>query len=127
MSIRIAISAENLPGNKTVVADHFGRCSKFLVYEVNDEKEVLREEVFSNPIQGRQGGACELPAYVKEYNVNVIIAGGMGRKAIAQFNQFDIQVVTAPGIGVQDALIGYLKGDLGGYEECVGHHKDDCH
>lgn len=127
MSIRIAISAEDLPGNKTVVADHFGRCSKFLVYEINDEKEVLREEEFYNPIQGGHGGACELPAYVKEFQAKVIIAGGMGRRAISQFNQFGIQVVTAPGMGVQDALIGYLKGDLSGYEECGGHHRDGCH
>lgn len=127
MSIRIAISAEDLAGNKTVVADHFGRCSKFLVYEINDEKEVLREEVFSNPLQGGHGGACELPAYVKEYNANVIIAGGMGHRAIAQFGQFGIQVITAPGMEVQDALMGYLKGDLIGYEECAGHHRESSH
>jgi len=127
MSMRIAISAEDRLDNEAVVAEHFGRCSKFLVYEVNEDKEVLREEVFSNPLQGGHGGACELPVYVKEYNANVIIAGGMGRKAVMQFNQFGIQVITAPGMDVREALFAYLKGDLNGYQECAGHHGDGCH
>jgi predicted Fe-Mo cluster-binding NifX family protein len=127
MNIRIAVSAEDLPQGKAIVADHFGRCSKFLIYEVNEEKKVVKEEVYYNPLEGRHGGACELPAYVKEYNANVIIAGGMGRKAVMQFNQFGIQVITAPGAEILDALHGYLNGDLNSYEECAGHQDKGCH
>ena len=127
MNIRIAVSVEDLPQGKAVVADHFGRCSKILIYEVNEEKKVVKEEVYYNPLQSGHGGACELPAYVKEYNANVIIAGGMGRKAVMQFNQFGIQVITAPGADILDALYGYLKGDLNSYEECAGHQGEGYH
>ncbi len=127
MNTRIAVSVEDLSQENSVVADHFGRCSKFLVYEVNDQKKVVKEEIHSNPLQGGHGGACQLPTYVKEFNSQVIIAGGMGRKAVMQFNQFGIQVITAPGLGIIDALYGYLNSELSGYEECAGQQGDCRH
>ncbi len=126
MNTRIAVSVEDLPQGNSVVAGHFGRCSKFLVYEVNDKKKVVKEEAYTNPLQGGHGGACQLPAYVKEFNANVIIAGGMGHKAVMQFNEFGIQVITAPGAGVVNALNGFLNGDLDGYVECAD-HGGGCH
>jgi predicted Fe-Mo cluster-binding NifX family protein len=126
MNTRIAVSVEDLPQGNTVVAGHFGRCTKFLVYEVNDQRKVIKEDMYANPLQGGHGGACHLPAYVKEFNAGVIIAGGMGHKAVQQFNEFGIQVVTAPGVSVLEALQGFLNGEISGYEECAG-HAGGCH
>jgi predicted Fe-Mo cluster-binding NifX family protein len=123
---RIAITVTDSPQEEMYVADHFGRCSRFLVYEVDNQKKVVREESYRNPLLGNHGGVCELPSYIKELGANVVIAGGMGRRAIANFGNFNIEVVTAPGAKVIDVIYAYLQGELQGYHPCTG-HKGDCH
>lgn len=126
MNTRIAITVEEHSPEEMFVADHFGRCSKIAIYEVDQHKKVIKEESYLNPLQGNHVGACQLPYYVQELGVNVIIAGGMGRKAISLFNSFKIEVVTSPGSSVTDALSGYLMGEIFGSKACSG-HQGECH
>ena len=123
MNHRLAIAIEeNL--NEERVAEHFGRCSKILVFELNEKKEVIKKENYFNPLNGHHGGICQLPGYISQYNINTIIAGGMGRKAIANFQSFGIEVITAPGMNSEEALSDFKKGKLSGYKECAGHSHD---
>ncbi len=126
MSKRIAITIADHPEGELRVADHFGRCSRFMVYDVDDNQKVVKEESYPNPLLGEHRGVCELPYYVKELGANVVIAGGMGRRAIANFNTFNIEVITSPGAKIVDAIYNYLQGELNGYEPCAG-HQGDCH
>jgi len=126
MKSRIAITVEETLDGMGRVADHFGRCSKFKVYEVNDQKKIVNEEIYQNPLQGSHGGTCELPHYLNKIGANVVIAGGMGRKAIALFEQYGINIITAPGMNIDEALYGYLNEEISGYQECAG-HQGDCH
>lgn len=118
---RIAISVTDSLQGDMQVAEHFGRCLHFMVYDVDDQKKVVKEESFLNPLLGQHSGACDLPCYLKELGANVIIAGGMGQQAIANFNKFDIEVVTAPGAKIVDVIYSYLQGELPGYEPCTAH------
>jgi predicted Fe-Mo cluster-binding NifX family protein len=126
MKSRIAITVEETLDGMSRVADHFGRCSKFKVYEVNDQKKIVNEEIYQNPLQGSHGGTCQLPHYLNKIGANVVIAGGMGRKAIALFEQYGINIITAPGMNIDEALYGYLNEEISGYQECAG-HQGDCH
>jgi predicted Fe-Mo cluster-binding NifX family protein len=126
MKSRIAITVEETLDGMGRVADHFGRCSKFKVYEVNDQKKIVNEEIYQNPLQGSHGGTCQLPHYLNKIGANVVIAGGMGRKAIALFEQYGINIITAPGMNIDEALHGYLNEEISGYQECAG-HQGDCH
>lgn len=121
MNHRLAVAIEEL-GAEERVAEHFGRCSKFYVCELDEQKKVLKTETFFNPLAGEHSGACQLPGYVKQFNVNTIIAGGMGQKAVANFLQYGIDVITAPGLIYQDALNQFVKGELTGYEACKHGH-----
>ena len=122
MSIRLAVAIEENNGLEKV-AEHFGRCSKFYVCEMDDNREVVKKEEYFNPLAGQHSGACQLPGYVKQFNVNTIIAGGMGQKAISNFLSFGIEVITAPGILFTDAVQLYKDNKLSGYEMCThGHH-----
>ncbi len=124
MNNRIAIAIEDCAENVEKVAEHFGRCTKFVVHEMDASKNELKKETYFNPLAGHGNGTCQLPGYIKQFDVNVIIAGGMGKKAIANFNSYGIEVITAPGLQADQALNLYLQKKLTGYRECVGHaHK----
>jgi predicted Fe-Mo cluster-binding NifX family protein len=53
MNQRLAIAIEECPGNIDKVAEHFGRCSKFVVCEINPAKEVVLKETYFNPLSGK--------------------------------------------------------------------------
>lgn len=121
MTQRIAIAIEEI-NNQELVAEHFGRCSKFYVCEFDEQNKILKTETFFNPLAGQHSGACQLPGYVKQFNVNTIIAGGMGQKAVSNFLEYGINVITAPGRVYEEALKLYLEGKLEGYEACTHGH-----
>lgn len=121
MNKRIAVAIEEHPGNKELVAEHFGRCSKIVVVEVNSQNEIIKNEVYSNPLADSGHGTCQLPGYINQFSVSAVIAGGMGGKAVANFEAFGIEVVTAPGMIAKDAVQLFTEGKLTGYEACAGH------
>lgn len=121
MNHRLAIAIEEI-GNVERVAEHFGRCTKFNVCELDEQKNLLKTETFFNPLAGEHGGACQLPAYVKQFNVNTIIAGGMGQQAVSHFLEYGINVITAPKLLYEEALKLFIQGKLSGYEACSHKH-----
>ncbi|HEY9165310.1 MAG TPA: NifB/NifX family molybdenum-iron cluster-binding protein [Candidatus Kryptonia bacterium] len=120
MNRRLAVAIEESSSEERV-AQHFGHCAKFNICELDSENKIVKQESYFNPLNGEHGGACQLPAYVKQFNVDTIIAGGMGRKAVMGFQQAGIEVITAPGLLFSEALKLFTEGKLSGYEECAGH------
>jgi len=123
MNRRTAVAVET-DGNKELIAGHFGGSAKFSVYETDENNNIIKKEEYLNPLAGQHGGMCQLPAFIKQFNVNAILAGGMGQKAADNFEKFNISVITAPGKLPEEALMGYLKGELTGYEPCKHEHGD---
>jgi predicted Fe-Mo cluster-binding NifX family protein len=121
MNQRLAVAIEEI-GAEERVAEHFGRCTKFNVCELDEQKQVIKKETYFNPLAGEHSGACQLPGYVKQYNVETIIAGGMGQKAVSNFLAFGINVITAPGLLYEEALNLFIQGKLSGYEACTHEH-----
>ncbi|MBX3007323.1 MAG: NifB/NifX family molybdenum-iron cluster-binding protein [Melioribacteraceae bacterium] len=128
MNQRIAVAIEE-SGAEERVAEHFGRCSKFYVCELDEQNQIHKTETFFNPLVGEHSGACQLPGYVKQFNVNTIIAGGMGQKAVSNFLSFGIDIITAPGLLFEEAITSFLQGKLNGYEACKHdhNHSHNCH
>ena len=122
MNRRLAVAIEE-SGSEERVAQHFGHCSKFNICELDSENKLIKQESYFNPLNGEHGGACQLPGYVKQFNVGAIIAGGMGRKAVLGFHESGIEVITAPGLLFNEALKLFAEGKLSGYEECAGHEQ----
>ncbi|OGU33180.1 MAG: hypothetical protein A2057_04010 [Ignavibacteria bacterium GWA2_35_9] len=118
MNQRLAVAIEE-NGDQQIVAEHFGRCTKFNVCEFDEQNKIIKKETYFNPLAGEHGGVCQLPGYVKQYNVGTIIAGGMGQKAVSNFLGFGINVITAPGLIYEDALNLFITGKLSGYEVCA--------
>src|SRR6056297_1960790 len=98
------------------VAQHFGRCEKYTLIEVNDG-EIVNKEIVANP--GHEPGV--LPKYLNEQGVNVILAGGMGRRAKDLFNQNGIKAIIGVNGLVDDAVKSYLAGELESKGEVCDH------
>ena len=99
-----------VPVTDDKVAAHFGHCSHFALFDIDEAtKAIVKRELIPSP--GHQPGL--LPAWLAEEGVSVVIAGGMGSRAQAIFNENRIEVV----VGVlsddpQEAVLDYLKGEL---------------
>ncbi len=121
MAKRLAVAVEDISSSNQIVAEHFGRCTGFRVFNIDEENNVIDEEYYENPLNNHHGGTCQLPGIVKQFNADIVIAGGMGMKAIQLFHSFNIEVITAPGKKVAIAVPEYLSGKLSGFEECDNH------
>jgi predicted Fe-Mo cluster-binding NifX family protein len=114
--MRIAVSADNNDGLDSVVSPHFGRCPYFVLVDLEDQK-VKQVGAVANPYYGRHQPG-QVPGFINEHNVNVMLTGGMGRRAIGFFRQYDIQAATGASGTVRHALENYLQGELQGAEPC---------
>lgn len=79
--MKIAIATD---GNN--VSAHFGRCSEYTVIELEDGKAKERYSL-QNP--GHEPG--RIPVFLKENEIDQIVAGGMGRRAQQLFEQMGIE------------------------------------
>ncbi len=118
--MKVAISTEN--GS---VAQHFGRCSQYTLAEV-EEGEVTEKRIIDNP--GHRPGF--LPSYLSERDVDVVIAGGMGRRAQGLFDEQEIETIVGVTGPVDDVLTSFANGDLEVGDDLCEHRErgmhDDC-
>ena len=100
--IRIAVASQ-----KDQVADHFGHCQQFVLYDA-ENGQIKKDQTVAHP--GHRRGF--LPHFLQELNVDVILAGGMGGGAIELFDAAHIEVVVGVKGDVKKAVQDYLHGDL---------------
>lgn len=89
---------------------HFGHCRMFAIVDVDDEtREIVRIDEKAPP--PHEPGA--LPRWLNEQGANLVIAGGMGRRAQGLFSSAGVSVVVgAPGMEAREVVELYLSGDL---------------
>jgi predicted Fe-Mo cluster-binding NifX family protein len=114
--MRIAISADNDNGLDSIVSPHFGRCPHFVLVDM-DGQDVKDVSAVTNPYYGNHRPG-QVPAFINSHDVNVMLTGGMGRRAIMSFEQFGIQAVTGATGSVRQSLEHYLGGALQGAAPC---------
>jgi Mrp family chromosome partitioning ATPase/predicted Fe-Mo cluster-binding NifX family protein len=87
---------------------HFGHCEEFALIDVN-EKQIKNKETLKPP--PHEPGL--LPKWLHEQGVNVVIAGGMGNRAIQLFGEQNIKVITgAPSLLPEELVNSYLSDSL---------------
>ncbi len=122
--LRIAVAAEADRGLDAPVSAHFGRCPWYVVCEVEDGRAVAVENLANPHFQAHHPG--EVPRFIKEREVDVMLSGGMGRRALELFASFGIAVATGAAGTVGRTLEAYLAGRLDGDDPCAGHGHGDC-
>lgn len=98
----IAIASDGLN-----VSCHFGRCSSYSCYTVEDGAVVAFQNMpnLSRP-------CSEMAPLLRELSVDVLIVGSIGSSAKGFFDRAGITVVTGAEGTVRDALEDYLGGRL---------------
>jgi predicted Fe-Mo cluster-binding NifX family protein len=92
--LKIAIPSEN-----NSISPHFGRCPRFTIVDMKNGEVNSREEIDS---PGHSPGL--LPDYFRSLDVDTVIAGGMGMRAIELFKEKNIKVI----LGVQGSIDNVL-------------------
>jgi len=108
MKIAISSMDKNIDGN---VSDIFGRCSYFIITEIKDGK-LEKTEVTKNDSADQTGGAgISTAQLMAEKNVNAVITGNVGPRALDVLKQFDIEIYSGEGV-IKKALQNFIDGKL---------------
>ena len=99
-----------IPTVDGILCPHFGHCQQFAIVEADlDTKSINSTEMQTPPLH--EPGV--LPKWLGEMGCNLIIAGGMGQRAVGMFQQNGIEVVVgAPCETPEEIVIAYLGGAL---------------
>ncbi len=133
----IAIPSNAPGGLNATVADHFGHCDAFTLVEINSS-EVKSVRIMPN--QGHVQGGCMAPVMMlKRAGADAMVAGGMGMRPLAGFQQVGIDVyfndsAASVGEAVKRVIEGKARpfgpaqvcgggpgGNHGGGQSCRGH------
>ena len=92
------------------LALHFGHCPAFALVDIDPTAKLIqkREDIAAPPhVPGL------LPPWLAERGVNLVIAGGMGERAIRLFAQHGLSVIIGAPPESPEKLVGdYLAGTL---------------
>jgi len=103
--MKIAVPCLDDAGLEAPVAQHFGQAGYFTIFDTETR------EATAVPSPGHTPG--KTPAqHLAEQNVQVILGGGMGGRAIQIFQQAGIEVCLEATGTVADAVAAYEKGEL---------------
>lgn len=126
--MKVAVPTEN-----GIVHPHFGHCPTFTIIEVDPETRTVSSVEALTPPPHERG---VIPAWLSQLGCTHILAGGMGQRAAALFEQSGVQVLSGvPSIAAEDAVKAWLNGELtSGANPCGdpsfrkhGHGSGKCH
>jgi len=95
MKIAISSDGKNINGS---VAEIFGRCAYFLIIEINDKKITGFEAIENTSVNQTTGAGISVVQMVASQNVNAVITGNVGPRALEVLKQFDIQIYKGSGL-----------------------------
>lgn len=104
-----------MAGNK--VSRHFGHCEEFMIFTT--EGDSILAALSATPPPHEPG---VLPNWLSEQSVELIIAGGIGRRACDLFEEKGIKVISgAPDEHPKTVVQAYLNGKLSTGENLCDH------
>jgi len=112
-----------IPTTEGRLQEHFGGCREFTLVQADPgQRRILNTRTVPPPPHA----PGLFPRWLREQGANVVIAGGIGRRALALFAQQGIAVRAGqPGTTVEDLASAYLNGHLVNEPEGCAHHPDD--
>jgi len=99
--MKIAIPVLRNSGENSPISEHFGHAPYFAFVEKKDDGE-YSVNVIQNPLESH--GPGDIPNYLAQQNVNILIVRGIGGRAISFFEQLGIQVIRGASGTVNEIL-----------------------
>lgn len=106
--MRICIPTETDEGLKAKVNAHFGSAPYFTIYDM--DKESL--EVINNSNQHHMHGMCQPMSALDNKNIDVVVCGGMGARAVTKLNDNGIKAYKVIAGTAADVVKRYKEGSL---------------
>jgi len=101
------------------LCQHFGHCEQFALVDADPESRQMGEPTYLNPPPHEPG---VLPKWLAEQGVDVVLAGGMGSRAINHFSDAGVKVVTGVAVATPEELVrSYMEGSLTAGENACTH------
>ena len=115
-----------VPVSGDVLCGHFGGCEQFAIFDVDEATgKIVGRETLTPP--EHQPGVY--PAWLAEQGAKVVLAGGIGGRAVSLFAANNIRVVS--GVTETDpeqAVLKHVAGTLATGESTCNHDQHhDCH
>jgi predicted Fe-Mo cluster-binding NifX family protein len=105
--MRISVPSMGNRGMDEMVGEHFGRVPTYTIYDT----ETDNVEVISNTSE-HMGGTGYPPELLANAGVNVMVCGGLGRRAIMMFEEMGIRVYVGASGTVRAAIEMFQAGSL---------------
>lgn len=105
--MRICIPSETDGGLEDKVGYHFGRVPNYTIFDdATDKTDVV-------PNTSSHMGGTKLPAeLLNEHDIDVMLCGGLGRRAIQLFEQYGVEVFIGAEGTVEEAIDLFKNGKL---------------
>lgn len=112
--MRIAI-----PVSQGSLARHFGHCESFELIEIDPhQKQILGRETLTPP--AHEPGV--LPAWLADKGANIVLAGGLGSRAVQAFAARNVSVIVGvPDLDPESLVRAYLAGEIGSGTNACDH------
>ena len=130
----IAVPSDTSAGLDSTISEHFGHCGAFTLVHV-ENGQIGEVSIIENG--GHEQGGCMTPVQLlKDNGVEVLLAGGMGQRPLAGFQQVGITVhFKADAQSVRDAVDLFISGGCPAFDEaqtcggggggCGGHDHEE--
>ncbi len=107
MQVRLAIATDD-----NGVSTHFGKCRTYTLVDIEDGRVIKKEAVTNPGFEGHQPGM--IPRFLHEKGATIVIAGGMGQRAVDFFNEFGMQTVVGVIGDIDSTIEKFIRGSLQG-------------
>ena len=123
--MKLCIPSMGQNGMDDTVGQHFGKVPYYTLYDT-ESKEV---SVIPNTSE-HNGGVGLPPEIMAKEDVDIMLCGGLGRKAVVMFEEYNIAVFNGATGSIRDAISAWEENSLSEATQlnsCAGHDHDHEH
>ncbi|KJS76086.1 MAG: diguanylate cyclase [Desulfotomaculum sp. BICA1-6] len=114
-----------MPFEQGRINQHFGRSREFVVVDVEDGVIKDQKIVSADQLQHNHEGLAGL---MRSENVNVVITGGIGAKALIALEESGLKVISGASGSIEEVVASFVRGELDTTKAaCCNHHGEHGH
>jgi predicted Fe-Mo cluster-binding NifX family protein len=121
--MKICIPTATNFGKDADVFGHFGSAPYFTIYDT--DADIV--EIIDNSNQHHSHGMCQPMAALNGKNIDAVVCGGMGMRAVQKLNESGIKAYLASAGTVEEIVDQYKSGGLNEITAQNACNQHDCH